>query len=107
MDLTSKEYYQKAIKLVGLVGLLSSPIPTAAAPKENFKIEEFDVTVDQLNNGISVLLTLNEDGTYEQTVYEDASIIPQPLATADGVLEWVVFHLDLKHWNDDTGDVKK
>ena len=63
------------------------------------------VTPEQLSDGVTVVLTKNEDGTFEQTIFYDTDLaaIPQPMATSDGELEWAIFHLGFNDWNDDTG----
>ena len=66
---------------------------------------ELLVTKEQLEDGVTIVLAKNEEGTFEQTVYYDIDVSsnPQPTATADGELEWAEFHLGFNHWNDDTG----
>lgn len=69
------------------------------------EIEDIEVTPEQLIDGVTVVLVKNNDGTFEQVVYSDTDFaaVPQPAATADGVLEWAAFHLGFNNWNNDTG----
>lgn len=65
---------------------------------EAIEISETTISLEQLRNGISILITKNSEGDYSQEVVEDLSQIAVPAATADGVLEWAVFHVGLKDW---------
>lgn len=62
------------------------------------EIPEMTLSLNQLTDGISILITQNNDGSYSQEVFDDLSQIAVPTATEDGVLEWAVFHLGLKDW---------
>ncbi len=88
-----------------MFGTLAPATSTMAVESQVIEIDDIEVTPEQLSDGVTVVLTKNEDGTFEQTVYYDTDIasIPQPMATADGELEWAVFHLGFNDWNDDTG----
>lgn len=85
--------------------ILAVPAQAYAATPETVEIQEINVTPEQLSDGVTVLLTFNDDGTYNQSVYTDESAVPVPTATADGELEWATFHLGFKDWNNDTGDL--
>lgn len=88
-----------------MFGTLAPTTSTMAAESQVIEIDDIEVTPEQLSDGVTVVLTKNEDGTFEQTVFYDTNIasIPQPMATADGILEWAAFHLGFNDWNDDTG----
>lgn len=88
-----------------LSGSITSTISVMAADSQLVEIDDVEVTAGQLADGVTIVLTKNEEGIFEQTVYYDIdfSSIPQPTATADGELEWAVFHLGFNNWNDDTG----
>lgn len=78
---------------------------TMAAENQFIEIDDIEVTSEQLSDGVTVVLTKNDDGTFDQTVCcdTDLAFIPQPMATADGELEWAKFHLGFVDWNNDTG----
>lgn len=61
-------------------------------------LPEIEVTAAQLSDGITVLLTRNDDNTYTQTIYTNPADVPMLLATADGVIDWAEFHLGFKDW---------
>ena len=42
-----------------------------------------------------MLLTRNDDGTYTQSIYTNPEDVPMLLATADGVIDWAEFHLEM------------
>ena len=88
-----------------MFGTLAPATSTMAAESQSIEIDDIEVTPEQLSDGVTVVLTKNNDGAFEQTVYYDTdpASIPQPMATADGELEWAKFHLGFVDWNDDTG----
>ena len=88
-----------------MFGTFAPTTSIMAAENQVIEIDDIEVTSEQLSDGVTVVLTKNEDGTFEQTVSCDTDIasIPQPMATADGELEWAAFHLGFNDWNDDTG----
>lgn len=97
-------------KIIGilLATVLIFSIPCTAFAAENeqhIEADELVVTVGQLKDGITVLITINKDGTFTQCIYDDISSIPQPAATADGELEWAVFHLGFNNWTDTTNSL--
>ena len=60
--------------------------PANAASDEDVQalvINEMELTTEQLNDGVTVVLTRNEDGTFEQTSYDDVEQIPMLASTAD------------------------
>lgn len=88
-----------------MFGTLAPATSTMAAESQVIEIDDIEVTPEQLSDGVTVVLTKNEDGTFEQTIFYDTDLagIPQPMATSDGELEWAIFHLGFNDWNDDTG----
>ncbi len=97
------------ISMLSVASILSGSFAPAtsvmAAGNQSVEIGDVEVTKEQLEDGVTIVLAKNEEGTFEQTVYYDIDVssIPQPTATADGELEWAEFHLGFNHWNDDTG----
>lgn len=88
-----------------VIGLVINSVQVEAAMAEPLSIREITVTPEELSDGITIFITRNSDGTYNQTVYDDASVIPVPMATADGVLEWAEFHVGFKDWTNYAGDL--
>lgn len=88
-----------------MFGTFAPATSTMAAESQVIEIGDIEVTPEQLSDGVTVVLTKNEDGTFEQTIFYDTDLaaIPQPMATSDGELEWAIFHLGFNDWNDDTG----
>lgn len=84
---------------------ISPKVDVMASESVPLEIEDVEVTTEQLVDGVTVVLTRNEDDTFDQAVYydTDAAAIPMPTAGADGVLEIAAFHLGFNDWNDDTG----
>lgn len=76
--------------------MLLTPVHAfASSSKATQKVllPEIEVTAAQLSDGITVLLTRNDDNTYTQTIYTNPADVPMLLATADGVMDWAEFHL--------------
>lgn len=88
-----------------MFGTFAPAMPSMAAENQFIEIDDIEVTAEQLADGVTVVLSKTEDGTFEQAVYYDTDFgsIPQPMATADGELEWAAFHLGFNDWNADTG----
>lgn len=81
--------------------MLNTCLTVFAAPENN----DIICTKEQLEKGITVVITKNNVGEFEQNVYYDMSNIPMMCATADGELEWAAFHLGFKDWNEHTNDL--
>lgn len=105
MKASGRIYISLVSALVILLGVSAQGISTLAADKVVADGYDTEVTLEQLTNGVTIVLSRNEDGTFDQTTYygDDALYVPQIAATADGVLEWAKFHLGFVDWNDDTG----
>lgn len=71
---------------------------SSAKVPQKMSLSEIEVTAAQLSDGITVLLTRNDDGTYTQSIYTNPEDVPMLLATADGVIDWAEFHLGFKDW---------
>lgn len=96
------KHIKKATSLFLILIMVCTVIqfPANAASDEDVQalvINEMELTTEQLNDGVTVVLTRNEDGTFEQTSYDDVKQIPMLASTADGILEWAIFHLGLKN----------
>ena len=59
---------------------------SSAKVPQKMSLSEIEVTAAQLSDGITVLLTRNDDGTYTQSIYTNPEDVPMLLATADGVI---------------------
>lgn len=91
--------------LTVVLSMIAPSVQVFAEESPVTEIEDIEVTPEQLIDGVTVVLVKNNDGTFEQIVYSDTDFaaVPQPAATADGVLEWAAFHLGFNNWNNDTG----
>lgn len=52
-----------------MFGTLAPTTSTMAAESQVIEIDDIEVTPEQLSDGVTVVLTKNEDGTFEQTVF--------------------------------------
>lgn len=71
-------------------------------------LSEIVVSFDQLKDGVTVLVYKNVDGLFERIVGNCESSKRaikeiQTRDTADGILDWAVFHVGFVDWNDNTG----
>lgn len=89
--------------LTVMLGAITPATSVMAADSQFIELDDIEATINQLADGVTVVLTKTADGTFEQNIYYDTFSIPRPRATADGVLEWAEFHLGFNDWNDDTG----
>lgn len=103
---------KKLVSLVAIVSLFILPINVSANSNDVYPTSiEISTTVDQLQDGITVLVKMNDDGTYTQKVYNEEENIPSQYSTpgqgtgADGVLSWAVFHLGFKYWTNYSNDL--
>lgn len=64
------------------------------------------ISDDQLSDdGISILIIRNDDGSYRSSEVSADQLMISPCSEGvDGVIDWAVFHLGFKDWNDD-GDL--
>ncbi|MBA4688179.1 MAG: hypothetical protein H2184_13570 [Candidatus Galacturonibacter soehngenii] len=108
-----KRFFSVCLSLAISSAIAMPSVTVNAASEQPIQVEDITATINQLTDGITIVLTKNEDDTFNQKVYYN-TLMPQsitttsnlkPMATADGVLEWAVFHLGFKNWNDDTGDL--
>ena len=88
-----------------MFGTFAPTTSVMAARSQYIELDDIEVTPEQMADGMTIVLIKNEDGTFEQRVCYDTDFesIPQPMAAADGELEWASFHLGFNDWNDDTG----
>lgn len=95
---------QKIIAILMFITLLICfPFHVVAQEKNNVQ----DVELDMLENedGISIVFVRNEDGSYSSYEINSNFNFPLPCSEGvDGVIEWAVFHLGFKDWNDN-GDL--
>lgn len=82
------KHIKKATSLFLILIMVCTVIqfPANAASDEDVQalvINEMELTTEQLNDGVTVVLTRNEDGTFEQTSYDDVEQIPMLASTAD------------------------
>ena len=99
----------KKILVLSFSIILLLPNSTSNAVELNtFDINEVEVSLDQFSesDGITIYVTFDQKGnvTKKETFTGHISI-PQTKNTADGVLEWAIFHLGFKDWTTDNGDL--
>ncbi len=71
---------------------------------QNFELQDIELSSDKLADGVSVVMNIDDNGNVSQQVYcGDFESQREVKATADGVLEWAIFHLGFNDWNEDTG----
>ena len=100
-----RKIFLRSASIVAAACILAAALPAYVEAYETADHQEISAAADQSDGGITVVIIFNDDGTYEQTVYSNLSSVSVPAATADGELEWAIFHLGFKDWNDDTGDL--
>lgn len=112
MKTTFKQIGSVLLAMAMILVLHPSIAHAESVEEDELQIQDIEVSIDQLSDGVTVLLTRNEDGTFDQTVFYDdvvfsediiADNVNQTRATADGVLEWATFHVGFNNWNNDTG----
>lgn len=95
------------ISLLMIGSMLLYPIQTLASSEkiQNSSQININVTLDELKDGITVLLRFNSDGTCTETVFDKLDDVPQLTKVSDGKLEWAVFHLGFRNWSGKRGDL--
>lgn len=87
---------------------LNLGITTLADENSKISIPDFSVVLSEqdLEDGVTVVLYKNEDGSFTSKQIFDSSDYPiMPLEGPDGSLEWATFHVSLYNWINDTGKV--
>lgn len=102
---------RKLVSLVAIVSLLILPLNVSANSNDVYSTPiEISTTVDQLQDGVTVLVKMKDDGTYTQKVYTEEENIPSQYSTpghgtgADGILNWATFHVGFKNWTNYSND---
>lgn len=97
--------YEKSLRfvvsLITIICISFAPLNAFATynGKSNIIIpQSIELSLDQLSDGVTILITRNDDGTYSQAVYDSLESIPALTKTADGTLDWAAFHLGFKDW---------
>lgn len=89
-----------------LTCMLTSPLQATTSCPQTIPFQEPSLSQEQLEDGVTVLITRNNDGTYNQEVYDDEDIalssVPRSSFAGDGVIDVAAFHLGFKDWNEDT-----
>lgn len=62
---------------------------------------EFEVTPEELQTGITVVVTRDSEGNYVSAKYDDASQVPMPCLDnlEDGLIEIAIMHVGVRNWS--------
>ena len=68
-------------------------------------IIEYAFDINDLKDGVSVVMQKDENGNTYSYVCEDPSQIPMMCSYDDGSIEMAILHLGFKNWNDNKGSL--
>ncbi len=66
---------------------------------------EFELSVEDLKNGVSVVMFKNDNGDISSYVCEDITMLPMNCSVDDGSVELAILHVGFREWSDNQGSL--